>query len=245
MDTRPAKPAKPPKAGAKPERKSVMLELDTHRILDKSAKKLKLSNGEYVSAAIAYFAQTGLDPTKDQPVSLAVVSMKVDAMEAAIRKQNHEIGTRLVQIIRTWEKNSYAFMQNVQASTNNYLEMIESNLLQHQVEVEGKLLAPLVEGQFKGILETELVRGLVTYLYMMAPNPNEPAEKHAEKFSVHRAHNTAQRDKELAKALHEFQKTNAVPLPKPTRRPAVIPVPAAPPKPAAPASTAPAAPPKS
>ena len=237
MDKRPAKPAKTPKEGAKSERKSVMLELDTHRILDKSAKKLKLSNGEYVSAAIAYFAQTGLDPTKDQPVSLAGVSMKVDAMEAAIRKQNHEIGTRLVQIIRTWEKNSYAFMQNVQASTNNYLELIESNLLQHQVEVEGKLLAPLVEGQFKGNLETEVVRTLVTFLYAMAP---EPTDKNNENFSRQRAHYTAQRDKEFAKVLREFQETNAVSLPKPTRRPAVTPVPAAPPKPAPTVPTAPA-----
>jgi hypothetical protein len=236
MDKRPAKPAKTPKTGAKPERKSVMLELDTHRILDKSAKKLKLSNGEYVSAAIAYFAQTGLDPTKDQPVSLASVSMKVDEVERNVRKQNHEIGTRLVQIIRTWEKNSYTFMQQQQASTNNYLELIESNLLQHQVAVETNLLAPMVEQLFKGNIEAYMARVFASYLYVKSTDlPAGSDKKQLERSN-------SERDEQLAIQLQAFLKTNSVPLPKPTARRAVTPAPTKPvaAKPVPPASPAPA-----
>lgn len=239
MDKRPAKPAKTPKAGDKPERKSVMLELDTHRILDKSAKKLKLSNGEYVSAAIAYFAQTGLDPTKDQPVSLAGVSMKVDAVEEAIRKQNHEIGTRLIQIIRTWEKNLYAFMQQQQASTNNYLELIESNILQHQVTVESNMLAPMVEALFKGNIEAFITRGLTADVFVKTANL--PAGSYEKQMEA----STSERNQQLAMQMREHLKTNSVPLPKPTPRRAVTPVPTAPPKPVAAAAPAPAVPPKS
>lgn len=236
MDKRPAKPAKTPKAGDKPERKSVMLELDTHRILDKSAKKLKLSNGEYVSAAIAYFAQTGLDPTKDQPVSLAGVSMKVDAVEEAIRKQNHEIGTRLVQIIRTWEKNLYAFMQQQQATTYNYLELIESNILQHQVLVETNLLAPMVENLFKTNLEAFMARALATHVLVKVGDLGEGGYQKQMELS------DAGRDQQLDMKMREFLKTNSVPLPKPTARRAVTPAPA---KPVAAAAPAPAVPPKS
>lgn len=239
MDKRPAKPAKTPKAGDKPERKSVMLELDTHRILDKSAKKLKLSNGEYVSAAIAYFAQTGLDPTKDQPVSLAGVSMKVDAVEEAIRKQNHEIGTRLVQIIRTWEKNLYAFMQQQQATTYNYMELIESNILQHQVTVESNTLAPMVEALFKSNIEAFITRSFASHLYLTSTS--QPAEN----FPKQMERSNEERDQQLAMQMREHLKTNSVPLPTPTPRRAVTPVPTAPPKPVAAAAPAPAVPPKS
>ena len=233
MDKRPANLARTPKEGAKLERKSVMLELDTHRILDKSAKKLKLSNGEYASAAIAYFAESGLDPTKEQRLGFAGVSQKLDVVEAAIRKQNHEIGTRLVQIIRTWEKNQYAFMQQQQASINNYLELIESNILQHQVAVETNLLAPMVEQLFKANLESFIARGLTTHLLMKADNKSEEAYEKQMELSNNG------RDQQLAMKLGEFLKTNSMPLPKSTRRPAVIPVPTAPAKPVATTSPTP------
>ncbi len=213
-----------------------MLELDTHRILDRSAKKLKLSNGEYVSAAIAYFAQTGLDPTKDQPVSLAGVSMKVDAVEGAIRAHNHEIGTRLVQIIRTWEKNLYAFLQEQQATTYGYMQLIETNILQHQVTVETNLLAPMVEQLFKVNLEAYIGRRLSAKALLKLEG------KPAEGYGAQELEFNGQRDQQLVLLMREFLKTNPVPLPKPTPRRAVTPVPA---RPVAAASPAPASPAKS
>lgn len=209
------------------------------RQLTASAKKLKVGKGEYASAAIAYFAATGLDPTKEQPKGLASVGIKVDEVERNVRTQNHEIGTRLIQIIRTWEKNLYGFLQLQQASTNNYLEMIESNILQHQVLIETNYFAPMVENLFKANLEAFIARGLTTELFVKAASlPSGSYEKQME------LSNTG-RDQQLVTLMREFLKTNSVPLPKPTRRPAVAPVPVPPPKPAAPASTAPTAPTKS
>ena len=229
----------PAKMGSGGKGFSVGLDADAHRHVMAQAKKLNVSKQKYASAAIAYFAQTGIDPTKEQPKGLANVSVKVDQSELAVRKQNHEIGTRLIQIIRTWEKNSYAFMQQQQASLTNYLELIESNILQHQVLVETNYFAPIVENLFKVNLEAFIVRGLTSQLLVKVGAL--PEGNYQKQMDV----SNAGRDQQLVMLMREFLKTNSVPLPKPTRRPAVTPVPAAPPKPAAPASTAPVAPPKS
>lgn len=238
MDTRPAKPAKTPKAGAKPERKSVMLELDTHRILDKSAKKLKLSNGEYVSAAIAYFAQTGLDPTKDQPASLAGVSMKVSQETLAVRTLNVDIGNRVIGIIRAWEKSSYEFLKQQQTGVLNYLQQIESNVLRHQVAIESNFLAPMVEQLFKANIEASITRGLASELFVRAANlPAGSAQKQDAQLD-------AERDEQLVLQLREFIKTNSVPAPTLSPKPQVPATPAKVPGTVAEAAV-PAVPPKS
>lgn len=217
---------------------TVGVDADAHRQVTAQSKKLNVSKTQYASAAIAYFAESGLDPTKEQRLGFAGIAQKLDAVEAAIRNQNHEIGTRLVQIIRTWEKNLYSFLQLQQASTNNYLEMIESNILQHQVLIETNYFAPMVENLFKANLEAFIARGLTTELFVKAATlPSGSYEKQME------LSNTG-RDQQLVTLMREFLKTNSVPLPKPTRRPAVAPVPLPPPKPAAPASTAPTVAPK-
>jgi hypothetical protein len=236
MDDQPIKPAKRAKATGEPARKSVMLELNTHRILDKSAKRLKLTNGEYVSAAIAYFAETGLDPTKEQPQGLANVATKVSVETLAVRQQNVEIGNRLISIIRGWEKNLYTFMQQQQQATYGYMEQIESNILQHQVTVETNLHAPMVEALFKVNLEAFMTRSFATQQFVKSANlPAGSIEKQMEISN-------AERDTQLATQMREFLKTNSVPVPKPTPRRAVTPAPA---KPVAPTSPAPATPPKS
>lgn len=220
----------------------VRLDAEAIHLLSKAAKKAKVSKGKYASAAIAYFASTGLDPTKEQPKGLANVSIKVDEVERNVRTQNHEIGTRLIKIIRTWESNLYTFLQQQQASTNNYLELIESNILQHQVTVESNLLAPMVEHLFRVNQEATTTRGLATRLFIEATKKPDSPRTPAERYQDQKVQLDEERDFMLTNQTREFLKTNSVPLPKPTARRAVTPAPT---KPVATASPAPAVPPKS
>lgn len=214
----------------------VRLDAEAIHLLSKAAKKAKVSKGKYASAAIAYFAATGLDPTKEQPKGLANVSIKVDEVERNVRTQNHEIGTRLIQIIRTWEKNLYTFLQQQQAATYNYMELIESNILQHQVLVESNTLAPMVEALFKSNIEAFITRTFASHLFIKSAGLTpDTVPKQLEQSN-------AERDIQLTNQMREHLKTNSVPLPKPTQRRAITPAPT---KPVAAASPPPAVPPKS
>lgn len=221
---------------------SVGVDADAHRQVTAQSKKLNVSKTQYASAAIAYFAESGLDPTKEQRLGFAGVAEKVAVVEQNVRTQNHEIGTRLVQIIRTWEKNLYLFLQQQQAASNNYLAFIESNILQHQVTVETNLLSPMVEAVFRVNQEATTTRGLATRLFIEATQKPDTVRKPAERYQDQKAQLDSERDLLLTNQMREFLKTNPVPLPKPSPKPAVTPVPA---RPVAPASPAPGTAPKS
>ena len=132
---------------------SVAVDADAHRHVVAQAKKLKLTNRQYASAAIAFFAESGLDPTAERSQNLDALSKQVSVDTRAVRVQNADIGNRLITILRTWEKNLYGFLQQQELSRNNYLELIESNILQHQVLIETNILGPMVENLFKVNLE--------------------------------------------------------------------------------------------
>jgi len=233
---RPAK-RKVPKTKADTKTKTVGVTEDAFVQVEAQAKKLRMSKSKYASAAIAFFAESGLDPTVERPVGLTSVASKIDEETLAVRKQNHEIGTRLIQIIRVWKKNLYTFLQQQQAATYNYMELIESNILQHQVLVETNLLAPMVEHLFKVNLEAYATRCFASDLFVKSAGlPAGSAEQQMELT-------TTGRDQQLATLMREFLKTNSVPLPKATARRVVTPVPAKPVAPASPA--APAGPAKS
>ncbi|MDF7815453.1 hypothetical protein [Hymenobacter sp. YC55] len=225
--------AKPDKPSPSRAANSVRVTGDAFRQVTTHAKKLKLTNGEYVSAAIAYFAETGLDPTKERPHGLANVTAKVSQETLAVRQQNVEIGNRVISILRGWEKTLYGFLQQQQAGTLNYLQQIESNILGHQVQVESTLLAPMVEQLFKVNLEAFITRGLTSQLLVKSTNQPEG--------SYQRQMDTSNngRDQQLALLMREFIKTNNVDKPKLSPKPTV---PATPAKaPSQPAATTPAA----
>jgi hypothetical protein len=232
---RPAK-RKDPKTKADPKIKTVGITEDAFVQVEAQAKKLKMSKSKYTSAAIAFFAESGLDPTKERPQGLASVATKVGVETLAIRAQNVDIGNRLISIIRGWEKNLYSFLQQQQQATYGYMEQIEANILQHQVSVETNLLAPMVEQLFKVNLEAFITRRFASDLFVKSTNlPAGSAEQQMEL-------STTGRDQQLVVLMREFLKTNSVPLPKTTPKRAVTPVP---PKPVTPASPAPGPAPKS
>jgi len=214
---------------------SLKITQETDRLLTAHAKKLKVSKRQYGNAAIIFFAESGLDPTAERSQNLDALSKQVSVDTRAVRVQNADIGNRLITILRTWEKNLYGFLQQQELSRNNYLELIESNILQHQVLIETNILGPMVENLFKVNLEAFITRGLASQLLVKVTN--QPEEGYQQQMEV----SNNGRDQQLAMRMREFLKTNAVPLPKPTVKRPVTPVPA---KPVVPATPAPTSPPK-
>lgn len=206
---------------------------ETDRVLTAHAKKLKLSKRKYANAAIAYFAENGLDPTKAAAQSFAHVTKTVAQEARSIRVQNVDIGNRLIAIIRTFEKSLYGFMQQQQGGTLNYLEQIESGVLRHQVAVETNYLMPLVEMLVQTNVEANTGRTIGEHTNLAVTRKND-----SDWAALNKAFNE-DRDQKVVVKMREFIKNHNVPAPSLSPKPAV---PAVPQKaPAAPAAGTPAA----
>lgn len=228
----PLKPGKADKPDAARAANSVRVTADAFRKLTTHAKKLDINNGKYASAAIAFFAEAGLDPTKERPAGLAEVTATVIKEARTTRVQQVDIGNRTISILRAWEKALYGFLQQQQGGTLNYLEQIENAILRHLVTVETNLLSPMVEMMVKNNIETYMGRVIAerTGLHMTG-------KKESEWDAANRAMND-DRDQQLIIQMREFIKTNGVPVPQLAPKPLV---PVLPPKaPMAPASGTPA-----
>ena len=223
---------------------NIRLDPSANRQLTAHAKKLKVSKSKYASAAIAYFAETGLDPTKERLHGLANVSSKVAEETLAVRHQNVEIGNRLIAILRGWEKTLYGFLQQQQAGTLNYLQQIESNILAHQVQSESTYLSPMVEQMFRVNLEANTTRNLAARLFVEATQKPDTVKKPAERFQDQRAALDRERDEMLTTQLREFIKTDSVSKPTLSAKPQVPAIPAKAPSTPAAGTPAPGAAPK-
>ena len=233
MEPTPKKKGRPPgKKTAEQMGPTVHLVPEVDRLFTAHAKKLKLTKAEYASAAVAYFAENRLDPTKAPALSFAHLAKLVAQEARATRVQEVDIANRLISIIRTWEKSNYGFMQQQQAGMLNYLEQIESGILRNQVALETNYLSPMVEMMLKNNIETYIARVLLERFGLHATGKSE-----SEWPAANKAMN-ADRDQQLVSQMREFIKTNSVPAPKLAPKPQLAAVPAK--APAAPAAAPPA-----
>ena len=200
-------------------------------LLTVQAKKLKLTKREYASAAIAFFAEAGLNPTKERPAGLAEVTATVIKEARTTRVQQVEIGNRTISILRAWEKALYGFLQQQQGGTLNYLEQIENDILRHQVALETNFLSPMVEMMVKSNIEIYINRVLTERTNLRVSGSEQAGWAAANKGL------NDDRDAQIVVQMREFIKTNGVPVPQLAPKPLV---PATPPKaPMAPASGTP------
>lgn len=202
------------------------------------AKKLKIGKGEYASAAIAYFAERGLNPTVELPQNLADIRKVVIQEARATRVQQVDIGNRMISINKTWEKALYEFLRMQQGAVQNYLEQIASDILRHQVAIESNYLSPMVEMLLTAKVEAYLARviGERTNLRVRGKEDTEWA-------ASNKAIND-DRDQKVAAQGREFFKTNSVPAPKLSPKPQLATVPVKAPAAPALAPAAPTTPPK-
>jgi hypothetical protein len=247
-DNQPTK-ARPAKRREKKEpvdwaKKTVGLDTSTHTSLVKSAEKLNMSKAKYASAAIGYFVQNGLDPTKAGVSELAQLRTLIGESAYEVRKQNADIGNRLVAIIRTWEANQYKFMQTQHIGVVGYLEDIEANILNHQVAVESQLLAPMLERLVRSGVETHLSRILSEMLLLKFKDDKYPFTDGELQLSTQEYNEEL--DKKFVTELRRLLTTATVTAPTATKKPpVVVPTLGPPPKPAGsntPPSAAPASP---
>ena len=198
---------------------NIRLEPGANRQLTAQAKKLKMSKSKYASAAIAYFAERGLNPTVELPQNLADVRKVVIQEARTTRVQQVEIGNRMIAINKTWEKALYEFLKMLQGGTLNYLEQIESDILRHQVAIETNYLSPMVEMLLTAKAEAYLARviGERTNLRVRGKEDSEWA-------AATKAIND-ERDQKVMGQVREFIKTNSVPAPKLASKPQLPAVP--------------------
>ena len=219
--TMPAKKASP----------SLKFTPEADHLMTVQSKKLKMSKTKYASAAIAFFAETGLDPTKERPAGLAEITATVIKESRTTRVQQVEIGNRTISILRAWEKALYGFLQQQQGGTLNYLEQIENDILRHQVALETNFLSPMVEMMVKSNIEIYINRVLTERTNLRVSGSEQAGWAAANKGL------NDDRDAQILVQMREFIKTNGVPVPKLAPKPLV---PALPPKaPMAPASGTP------
>ena len=214
---------------------SLKLTTEADHLLTVQSKKAKLSKREYASAAIAYFAESGLNPTAAQGETLASFSNRQKEEGRANRQQTVDVGNRLISIMRTWEKANYAFMQQLQAGTVNHMEQIESNLLQQLVGLESSYFVPLVEMIMKSNIETFFGRVIGEKMDLRGRG-----QKDSEWAEGHKRLNES-RDKQLVEAMRDFIKDNRLEKPTLSPKPQALALPVrAPAAGAAPAAVPPA-----
>lgn len=214
------KKGRPPrkKAVEKPDQVAHLAQ-EVHALMTNHAKKLKVSNSKYASAAIAFFAESGLDPTAERPAGLAHLGEKVADETKMVRKQNTEIGNRLIGLLRTWEKNQYVFLQQQQQGMLNYLEQIENNIIRHQVAIETSFLSPLVELVIRGNQESYITRLLAEEIQLKVMGKTENT------FEAMHLHYTAQRDDKVVTQVRAFLQANGVAAPGRAPKPVVPEIP--------------------
>jgi hypothetical protein len=229
------------KKSAGPAANSVRVTGDAFRQLTAKAKDLGLTNMEYASAAITYFTRNGLDPTSQETAGLISMQAKMSEVGLEIRKQNADIGNRLVAIMRTWETNQYKFQQAQQAGVLGYLEEIEANILNHQVAVESQILAPILENLVRSGIETHMTRLLSEMLLLKFKDDKYPLSN--AELRISRAEYDEELDKENVLVLQKILKTATVTAPQLTKKPSlVIPTVGSLPKPAGTSAAASATP---
>jgi len=220
-----------PGKGAAGRTKAVVIDEVAYSQVHAQAKKLKMSKSIYASAAIAFFADAGLDPTKERPAGLAEVTSTVTKEARTTRVQQVEIGNRTISILRAWEKALYGFLQQQQGGALNYLEQVETNIFRYLVGLETNVLSPMVEMMVRSNIESYMARviGKRTNLHVNG-------RKETEWTDANQAIND-ERDQKIVVQMREFIKTNNVPAPKLAPKPLV---PVLPPKaPMAPAAGTP------
>ncbi len=204
--------------GEEPSKKvgsSVRLEPEAARLLKAQARKLRLTDVRFASAAVTYFAETGLDPTVERPQRLQ--DLGTHLREEA--RANRTLSEGIVSFLEQYEKSLYGYLRDQQISTTNYLQQIESTLLRHQVAVESNLIQPMVEYVCEGIQEANATRKLVTRLITEGVKRIDLDAKPAEPYDKQNTQMDNERDRLLTKRMRAFYETNHVPKPVQTPTP--------------------------
>jgi hypothetical protein len=210
-------------------KKVVVLPHEVHGQVKKAAKKFKLTNSEFASAALSYFTETGLDPRTMSKASLARIENRVVQETYDVREHNANIGNRLVGVIRTFERNMGTMIQQQQAGTFKYLEGIERNILTYLVNIEESLFSTILERVLSNGIESNMSRIILQTISLQLKNkPFTPESLKEITLNYDR-----QRDEELVVKGQKLVESKRVERPKVSLKPAIVELPKPPAKPTA------------
>lgn len=196
---------------------TIGLDDDAFNQLESRTGKKGMSKVKFASAAIRYFTERGLDPTQATSIAEGVQTRtKVSEESFAIRKQNANIGNRLVVIMRERDATLYKLLQEQHASVISYLEQIETNILTHQVTVETQVLSTLLERVVRNGVEVAANRSMLEVLTLQSKA--EPPS--AQELKISNANYDVRRNHHLLLELQKLKEKVIVAAPKPTSRPA-------------------------
>lgn len=219
-------------------RKATQLTNEAHNHLEKQSKRLGIKNQEYASAAINYFAETGLDPRKMSKASLAKIESSILNETFDVREHTATIGNRLVGVIRTFERNMGTMLQQQQGGIFKHLESIERNLLTYLVNVEENLLNTILERVLAGNVENYVNRMMLQIVSLQLDTKRFPFSE-AELSKLTSSYDE-QRDRQIVVEGRKLLETKKVSRPKTSVAPSLVEIPKAP-APNKPTTGAPAA----
>lgn len=220
LESKPTKVGKSEKANS---RKATQLTDEAHNQLEKQSRRLGIKNQEYASAAISYFAESGLDPRKTSKASLAKIENSIVNETFDVRQHNADIGNRLVKVIRAFERNMGTLIQQQQAGTFKYLEGIERNILSYLVGIEENLLNTILERVVSNGVESYMNRILLQVLSLKFPNDKFAfSEKEMTELT---ASYDGQRNRQIVVESRQLLESKKVTRPKASMAPTIVELP--------------------
>ena len=215
MDTpqkpkRPARRKKAEQAGRKRlngTSRTVTVDDEAYLQLEVIPAKLRLTKSAYASAAVRYFADQGLDPTRSESVATLQelvkqnreLSLKIDSIQETARKQSADIGNRLVGMWRVLEKNLYTHLATEQSALLLYLEAIEGNIMNTIVGTESEYLWPLMERVIRGATDSLMGRRMTSDVLERMADPKVPEYRQAQVNNEY----SEDREKEVVRVSRE------------------------------------------
>lgn len=213
-----------PLSRGKRDRTYVELQPSIHNQLTRESKLLKLTNSEYASAAVGYFAERGLNPVSDRQREGMVIQAKIDKRSEAIEQQVTGLGNRLFGFLQTHEKNLYDYLQRQQRTLFSFLQKQEGNLFQYLTEQEKELYTPLLEEVLRGAADAFIARRLGEQIVLR----QQGQEAFDNNYQRVLARETAERETMTLQRLVEVTNRNALPAKPETTPPALTNVPGKP-----------------
>lgn len=189
---------------------TVALAPEVHAMLSRTAPKFKLAKKDYANAAIRYFVENGLDPTKTTTLAEGIKT-RAEISEAShtIRKLTAEVGNQLTGALSSLEGEMHSLMEAQQRNFVSCLEQVQGNILAHQVAVEEQLVVPILQYILHSNGNARLTRLIADQLLLKLKAQSHSSEEFQavnEQFNAHVR-------KDVALTLAEL---NVLPRPKPT-----------------------------
>lgn len=143
-------------------RRQVAVTYEAHGQLMTAADKLGMTATEYASAAITYFADSGINPVTEREREGMAIQGKIHDLEKVVTT----LGNRIFGWLTQHEKNTFGYLRGHEKTLFEYLQKQEQNVHEHLGDQEELFLAPLIREVMMTNLDARDGRNLALQAYM-------------------------------------------------------------------------------